>query len=29
MGWRDIAETFTLYQRNMSGFADVMNGTGT
>lgn len=25
---QDIAETFTLYQRNMSGFADVMNGTG-
>ena len=28
-GWlaQDIAETFTMYQRYMSGFADVMNGT--
>jgi len=25
---QDIAETFTMYQRNMSGFADVMNGAG-
>ena len=24
---QDIAETFTMYQRYMSGFADVMNGT--
>ena len=24
---QDIAETFTIYQRYMSGFADVMNGT--
>jgi hypothetical protein len=27
MAWQDIAETFTMYQRYMSGFADVMNGT--
>jgi hypothetical protein len=26
--WRNIAETLTLYQRNMSGFADVMNAAG-
>ena len=25
---QNIAETLTLYQRNMSGFADVMNGAG-
>ncbi|BBE77603.1 MULTISPECIES: tail fiber domain-containing protein [Phytobacter] len=25
---QNIAETLTLYQRNMSGFADVMNGSG-
>ncbi|WP_299996796.1 phage tail protein [uncultured Cedecea sp.] len=25
---QDIAETFGMYQRNISGFADVMNGTG-
>ena len=25
---QDIAETFTMYQRNISGFADVMNGSG-
>lgn len=25
---QDIAETFGIYQRNMGGFADVMNGTG-
>ncbi|EOW9563194.1 tail fiber domain-containing protein [Enterobacter hormaechei] len=25
---QDIAETFTMYQRYMSGFADVMTGTG-
>ncbi|HHC0346782.1 TPA: tail fiber domain-containing protein [Enterobacter hormaechei] len=25
---QDIAETFTMYQRNMSGFADVMNSSG-
>ena len=25
---QDIAETFAMYQRNISGFADVMNGTG-
>ena len=24
---QDIAETFTLYQKNISGFADVMNGS--
>ncbi|WP_431612827.1 tail fiber protein, partial [Enterobacter chengduensis] len=24
---QDVAETFTMYQRYMSGFADVMNGT--
>ncbi|HGY3719783.1 TPA: phage tail protein, partial [Citrobacter gillenii] len=24
---QDIAETFTMYQRNISGFADVMNGS--
>ena len=27
MAAQDIAETFTMYQRYMSGFADVMNGT--
>ena len=25
---QDIAETFGMYQRNISGFADVMNGSG-
>ena len=25
---QNIAETLTLYQKNMSGFADVMNGAG-
>ncbi|MCL5502265.1 phage tail protein, partial [Escherichia coli] len=25
---QNIAETLTLYQRNISGFADVMNGSG-
>lgn len=25
---QDIAETFTMYQRNISGFADVMGGAG-